>query len=635
MTNGPRIFHFSKSTGVINSLTVSNQTVSLANGPRPVAGSAWTLGSITNYSDGTNYIILMNDISSAANGFQWTLRPDGWLNLSYRYTMTGAQNWMGVTFDYPSNNVTGMNWLGQGPYRVYKNRLAGQEIFVHTKGTNYTSTGRDLLSQPFNTAWVYPEFAGYYGQLNWATLQTTEQPITIVTPTNNLFFRVLTPPASGNNNSDTTYPPGAISLLHGISAIGDKFHATSSYGPSAAQNSATGLYTGEADFFFGPLVATSPGPPLNFTLNFGGSPIVQAAGNDWNTANNWNPNGQPASVSASSNPGSTYEIIVGSRLRTPVSINAVFPGTKLVIDGDGIFENGTVAGVGELRVKHTGFNPATNSYNQLTLNGGEVLNGDTGLLVLRGGLKVQASSVFYVDTPDTRSVQIDSWLTGAGDIFWHDAYVTNTVYDFDITGTSNTFSGQWLVDQGGLLGSGVNSLGTNNIIVGANGLVAAVETLYDVNNPNGSLVLGAKGKVYLHQNDHFARVVINGTPLADGIYPFGTLNSAYPANFPATWIQQNGSAFSAGSGQITVGKVNAASTPHIIGISVSGTTLSLSATNGTASGPWTLLQSTNVAVPLNQWQTNTAGNFDGNGNVSTVIPNTATNGQEFYILKVQ
>ncbi|HZF01400.1 MAG TPA: hypothetical protein VE344_05830, partial [Methylomirabilota bacterium] len=50
---------------------------------------------------------------------------------------------------------------------------------------------------------------------------------------------------------DTTYPPGAISLLHGISPIGDKFHAASGYGPSAALNTATGLYTGEASFFLG------------------------------------------------------------------------------------------------------------------------------------------------------------------------------------------------------------------------------------------------------------------------------------------------------------------------------------------------------------------------------------------------
>jgi hypothetical protein len=47
------------------------------------------------------------------------------------------------------------------------------------------------------------------------------------------------------------------------------------------------------------------------------------------------------------------------------------------------------------------------------------------------------------------------------------------------------------------------------------------------------------------------------------------------------------------------------------------------------------LQSTNVALPLSQWQTNRAGTFDGSGNLSTNIVNTATNGQEFYILKAQ
>jgi len=76
------------------------------------------------------------------------------------------------------------------------------------------------------------------------------------------------------------------------------------------------------------------------------------------------------------------------------------------------------------------------------------------------------------------------------------------------------------------------------------------------------------------------------------------------------------------------------SSPHITAIQVSGTALTLSATNGTPGGSWTLLQSTNLALPLNQWQTNTTGAFDGSGNLSTTIPNTATNKQEFYLLEV-
>ena len=75
--------------------------------------------------------------------------------------------------------------------------------------------------------------------------------------------------------------------------------------------------------------------------------------------------------------------------------------------------------------------------------------------------------------------------------------------------------------------------------------------------------------------------------------------------------------------------------PQIAGIGLTGTTLSISATNGTAGGSWTLLQSTNLALPLSQWQTNCTGVFDGSGNLSTNIANTATNDQQFYLLKVQ
>ena len=69
------------------------------------------------------------------------------------------------------------------------------------------------------------------------------------------------------------------------------------------------------------------------------------------------------------------------------------------------------------------------------------------------------------------------------------------------------------------------------------------------------------------------------------------------------------------------------------GISVTGTALTLTAAGGTPNGPWTLLQSTNVALPLSQWSTNKTGNYDGSGNLSIALVNAATNAREFYILK--
>jgi hypothetical protein len=301
VTNGARVFHFSKTTGVINSLTVSNQSVSFNNGPRPVAGSAWTVSGITNYFDGTNYIILVNDITSAANGFQWTLRPDGWLKLTYRYTLTGSQENIGVTFDYPTNQVTAMNWLGQGPYRVWKNRSAGQEIFTHTKTYNFTWTGQaspytwnNGNSTWIGTQWTYPEFEGFHGQLFWATLATTEQPITIVTPTTNLFLRVLTPPSTDRSQVNPTFSSGSISLLQGISAIGDKFETASSMGPAGQANIATGLYTGEANFFFGPLPASGADRDGNGLMDSWELQYFGALGQNPHSAAD--PDGQPLMV---------------------------------------------------------------------------------------------------------------------------------------------------------------------------------------------------------------------------------------------------------------------------------------------------------------------------------------------------
>ena len=80
--------------------------------------------------------------------------------------------------------------------------------------------------------------------------------------------------------------------------------------------------------------------------------------------------------------------------------------------------------------------------------------------------------------------------------------------------------------------------------------------------------------------------------------------------------------------------ISGASTPvKFTGISVSGTGLTLSVTNGTPNGPWILLQSTNLLLPVSQWPTNRTGNYDGSGNLTTNILNAATNPQAFYLLK--
>jgi hypothetical protein len=245
--NGLRVWRFDLSNGRLTGGVVGNQPLSLSNGPRPAAGT-WTVKNVSHGFEGADYVVTMNNVTNASDGFQWRIRSDGWLRLNYRYTLTGAQPWSGVTFDYPENNVTAMRWLGQGPYRVWKNRLAGQEVGVHYKAANDTATGKQ---------WGYPEFRGYHGQFHWAKLETTEVAITLATPSPKLFFRVLTPSVASTNHPGVSpsFPPGNFSFLHAINAIGNKFARPDAglTGPESANSVAAGLYMGEVAFYGGEL----------------------------------------------------------------------------------------------------------------------------------------------------------------------------------------------------------------------------------------------------------------------------------------------------------------------------------------------------------------------------------------------
>jgi hypothetical protein len=77
-------------------------------------------------------------------------------------------------------------------------------------------------------------------------------------------------------------------------------------------------------------------------------------------------------------------------------------------------------------------------------------------------------------------------------------------------------------------------------------------------------------------------------------------------------------------------------TPVITSIGVSGTTLTMTATNGPANGSYVLLQSTNVAAPVAQWTPVLTNSFDGNGNL-TLSTNVISPGnpRKFYTLRTQ
>src|SRR5260370_2190199 len=103
--------------------------------------------------------------------------------------------------------------------------------------------------------------------------------------------------------------------------------------------------------------------------------VVEMAGEDWDTGINWS-DGNPASLSAYSEPGSTYEVLPGAVLRTPdAASNTAFPGNPLVITN----------GAG-LLLEHSGARSI--AFPDLQLNGGLMDNGANGLVTLTGQLDI-------------------------------------------------------------------------------------------------------------------------------------------------------------------------------------------------------------------------------------------------------
>jgi len=244
-----------RATGRLATVERDGRRVSLANGPRIVEGKA-ALTSLTHGTDGDGYAV-----EAVYDGnlkrVRWRMDGSGWLELSYRYENPGRHAHLGVTFDYPEAQVDRLRWLGRGPFRVWKNRVEGTTFDVWQKPYNDTRTGAD---------WKYPEFKGHHADLYWAVLETKELPITVVSDTEDLFLRVLTP-RYGDDPTFTAvaFPEGDLSFLHAIPPIGTKFDGPETLGPASQMNEAVGenstqqmgAYTARLFLHFGEPRATS------------------------------------------------------------------------------------------------------------------------------------------------------------------------------------------------------------------------------------------------------------------------------------------------------------------------------------------------------------------------------------------
>ena len=225
-----------------------------------------TLKSFNIYNGDNDTTVVVSEYKlGAIDKVVWKIAPDGKANMQFTYTFNGVVDIMGVKFEMEEADMLSKKWLGNGPYRVWKNRLHGPQYGIWENDYNDPVPG-----ETFN----YPEFKGYFSDVKWMKLRVkTLNPdgsslphregqggsITMRPNCPAMFEAESLKPANivgvfqprdGRDELLYTLPQTGISLIQVIPAVRNKVNGTDLNGPSAAPVWAKGEYTGEVELVF-------------------------------------------------------------------------------------------------------------------------------------------------------------------------------------------------------------------------------------------------------------------------------------------------------------------------------------------------------------------------------------------------
>jgi Glycosyl hydrolases family 2, TIM barrel domain/Glycosyl hydrolases family 2, sugar binding domain/Glycosyl hydrolases family 2/Beta galactosidase small chain len=222
---------FNELNGMLVSVKNKNGTIPFNNGPVVQEGEN-NFKKIKHYREGDRYIIESTyDKKESYNTLKWTIYPSGWVQLEVQYFPgTYHTNLAGVNFSFPVSGIKSVTYMGNGPYRAWKNRMKGNQFGVWNKNYNNTETGE--------SPWVYPEFKGYHSNFYGGFFFTKNNRFTVVTETEDVFLRLFTPAWKTDqwHNYEPIFPSGDISFMNGISSIGTKTQRNETTGPMGLKN---------------------------------------------------------------------------------------------------------------------------------------------------------------------------------------------------------------------------------------------------------------------------------------------------------------------------------------------------------------------------------------------------------------
>lgn len=247
---------FGKTDGLLKTVSIGGRPLSFSGGPRFVASATQTVKQDQGKGKKPKSTQAMLDLSGASvlkslshsrKGSEavveavyggpllearWTVSPSKWVKLDYAYRLDQPCDLAGVQFDYPEKRVKALRWLGQGPYRVWKNRL---------KGTSWSVWENAYSDGVPGESWSFPEFKGYFGDWRWAVFETDEGGITLVSEAEHGYLGVYRPNEGPEPAKTKLYTPQTgLALLDAIPPIGTKFGEAGQYGPQSQPNAAPG-----------------------------------------------------------------------------------------------------------------------------------------------------------------------------------------------------------------------------------------------------------------------------------------------------------------------------------------------------------------------------------------------------------
>lgn len=247
-----RTFHFSKKDGQLKGVDVDGKNIPFKDGPRVIVAKRSDRSmdgfynhddpqaekkktQYTEFADKGNFTGLTvekkgNDVMVRADyklgnldNATWYIAPDGTATLDYEYNFGGVVDLMGVKFDFPEERVVSKKWVGNGPYRVWQNRLHGPQYGLWENDYN-----DPIPAESFD----YPEFKGYFSNVDWMDIKTQDGTIEIVNETPGSYVGVYEP-RDGKDHILYTLPKTGIAIMDVIPPVRNKVNTTDLNGPSA------------------------------------------------------------------------------------------------------------------------------------------------------------------------------------------------------------------------------------------------------------------------------------------------------------------------------------------------------------------------------------------------------------------